>query len=228
MSAYLLGFGGVLVAAGRVAGTLGYRRTFVLGTAGFVVASALAGFAWTGGVLIAARRSRARQPRSWRRRCCRCWCRPSGTGRGAAALGMWTAIGAFGGTAGLLVGGVVTDGPGCGGYSSAARWWVSAVCLSVRSCWVSTARPAWSVPSAWPGWWLFAFAVALLGYGMTAGARAGWSGATIGSLALSAGLLVACALTEIRSTSRSFPARLRRSGPFLGGVLALFVRRHGG
>ncbi|MFD0539301.1 MFS transporter [Actinomadura luteofluorescens] len=55
MSAYLLGFGGLLLLGGRTADLAGRRRTFLAGTGLFLVASLLCGSAWNGGALIGAR-----------------------------------------------------------------------------------------------------------------------------------------------------------------------------
>lgn len=110
VSAYAIAFGGLLLLGGRAADLLGRRRTFVAGTALFALASLACGLAWSPAALVAARAAQ---------------------GVGAAllspaalaiittifaagpernkALGIWNAIGAVGGTTGLLLGGVLTD-----------------------------------------------------------------------------------------------------------------------
>lgn len=110
VSAYALTFGGLLLLGGRTADLLGRRRVFIVGVGVFVAASLLAGLAWSDTVLILARALQ---------------------GVGAAvmtpaalsilmttfkegsernkALGIWGAVGASGGTAGVLLGGVLTD-----------------------------------------------------------------------------------------------------------------------
>ncbi len=55
VSAYILFFAGLLLAGGRLADALGRRRLFVLGTAVFTAASALAGFSHSAAILIVAR-----------------------------------------------------------------------------------------------------------------------------------------------------------------------------
>lgn len=55
VTAYTLAFGGLLLLGGRVADALGRKRAFVVGLAGFALASALGGSAGTFGVLVAAR-----------------------------------------------------------------------------------------------------------------------------------------------------------------------------
>lgn len=55
VTAYTLAYGGLLLVGGRLADRLGYRRTLLAGATGFVIASAAAGAAINGPMLIAAR-----------------------------------------------------------------------------------------------------------------------------------------------------------------------------
>src|ERR1044071_6007984 len=55
ITAYVLPFGGLLLLGGRLADRYGHRRLFLIGTAGFVLASAIAGLSATSGMLLAAR-----------------------------------------------------------------------------------------------------------------------------------------------------------------------------
>ena len=55
ITAYTLSFGGLLLLGGRFADYFGRKRTFLVGLAGFALASALGGWAPTFGILIAAR-----------------------------------------------------------------------------------------------------------------------------------------------------------------------------
>src|SRR5215510_10176781 len=113
ISAYALTFGGLLLLGGRSADLLGRRRVFMAGIAFFTAASLLCGLAWSPAALITARAIQ---------------------GVGAAvmtptalsilitifeegpdrnkALGIWGALGGIGATAGWLIGGPLTDGPG--------------------------------------------------------------------------------------------------------------------
>jgi EmrB/QacA subfamily drug resistance transporter len=113
VNAYVLTFGGFLLLGGRTADLLGRRRVFMAGLLLVAVASLAAGFASTEGQLIAARAAQ---------------------GLGAAiispaalsivtptfddgaernkALGVWGAVAGSGGAAGVLLGGVLTDGLG--------------------------------------------------------------------------------------------------------------------
>jgi EmrB/QacA subfamily drug resistance transporter len=112
VAAYSLCFGGLLLLGGRLADTLGRRRAFLIGLTVFTAASLFSGLAWTGAALIGGRVAQ---------------------GVGAAllspaalsiitttfdgpernrALGVWAAIGGSGGAVGVLVGGLLTSGPG--------------------------------------------------------------------------------------------------------------------
>ncbi len=113
VNAYVLTFGGFLLLGGRIADLLGRRRIFMVGLVLFALASLAGGLATNAGQLIAARAVQ---------------------GLGAAilspaalsivtttfrdgaernkALGVWGAVAGSGGAAGVLLGGVLTDGLG--------------------------------------------------------------------------------------------------------------------
>lgn len=55
VTAYALAFGALLLLGGRIADFWGRKRSFMVGTAGFAVASAVGGFAQTGMQLFVAR-----------------------------------------------------------------------------------------------------------------------------------------------------------------------------
>src|SRR6187399_3623558 len=113
VNAYVLTFGGFLLLGGRLADLLGRRRVFIAGLLVVAAASLAAGFSATEGQLIAARAAQ---------------------GLGAAiispaalsivtttfrdgaernkALGAWGDVAGAGGAAGVLLGGILTDGLG--------------------------------------------------------------------------------------------------------------------
>ncbi|HEX6652294.1 MAG TPA: MFS transporter [Thermoleophilaceae bacterium] len=112
-SAYLLTYGGFMLVGGRAADLLGRRRILVAGTVVIGLSSLIGGFAESEGVLVGARLAQ---------------------GLGAAmmlpaalsiltttyregsdrnkALGVWGAVGGLASAAGVLLGGLLTDGPG--------------------------------------------------------------------------------------------------------------------
>src|SRR5207248_9937219 len=113
LSGYLLTYGGFMLLGGRAGDLLGRRRILVAGTALFGVSSLAGGFAGSAGVLVGARLAQ---------------------GVGAAmmlpaalsiltttfkegsdrnkALGVWGAVGGLASAAGVLLGGLLTEGPG--------------------------------------------------------------------------------------------------------------------
>ncbi len=112
-SAYLLTYGGFMLLGGRAADLLGRRRVLVSGTVLLAVACLIGGFAQSSGLLVAARLAQ---------------------GLGAAmmlpaalsiltttfregserhtALGVWGGVGGLASAVGVLLGGLLTDGPG--------------------------------------------------------------------------------------------------------------------
>jgi len=109
ITAYAITFGGFLLLGGRAADLMGRRRVFLAGVVIFTAASAVCGFAWSEGVLIAARAvqgfgAAVISPAALSI--------VSTTFREGAernkALGIWGAVGGSGAAVGVLVGGVLT------------------------------------------------------------------------------------------------------------------------
>ncbi|MEU1176122.1 MFS transporter [Streptomyces sp. NPDC005820] len=109
VSAYLLGFAAALIVSGHLGDRYGRRTLFLLGTAGFGLASLACGIARTPGQLIAARAVQGvlaavlipQVIGSFRTLF-------QGRERGAA-FGMYGAVAGFASAVGLLLGGVLTD-----------------------------------------------------------------------------------------------------------------------
>jgi MFS family permease len=114
VSAYVLVFGGLMLLGGRLADVFGARATMLTGVVIFTLASLATGLAQNEILLIAGR---------------------VGQGVGAAllspaalsaitgifhgeernrALSVWSSLGGIGFAAGVLIGGILTTGPGCG------------------------------------------------------------------------------------------------------------------
>jgi Major Facilitator Superfamily len=113
MSSYLICFGGLLLLGGRTADLLGRRRVFMVGVALFGASSLACGLAGSGGVLVGARvvqgASAAVMAPSALSLLLTVF--PDGADRNKA-LGIWGGLGGIGATAGLLIGGPVTEGLG--------------------------------------------------------------------------------------------------------------------
>jgi EmrB/QacA subfamily drug resistance transporter len=222
VSAYALTFGGLLLLGGRVADLLGRRRILMIGIALFAVASLLAGLAWSDAVLIF---SRALQ------------------GVGAAlmtpaalsilmttfqegkerntALGIWGAVGASGGTIGVLLGGILTDTIG---------WeWIFFLNVPIALAVIALAPALLRESRAEPTARRFDFAgalsvtagIAVLVYTLVEANDAGWGSAqTIGLFALSAALLAVFALVELRTRAPIMPFSIFRIRAVTGANLA--------
>lgn len=112
-NAYLLAFGGCMLVGGRAADLLGARRMFTFGLATFTVASALAGFADSAWLLVAARALQgigaAVTVPSQLALLTRTFTEPAARRR---AFGVWGAMGAVGAAIGTATGGLLTDALG--------------------------------------------------------------------------------------------------------------------
>src|SRR6478672_7304143 len=226
VNAYVLTFGGFLLLGGRTADLLGRRRVFMAGLMLVAVASLAAGFAATEGQLIVARAAQ---------------------GLGAAiispaalsivttifsdgaernkALGVWGAVAGSAGAAGVLLGGILTDGLGW-------EWvlWVNvpvalvAFALTPRLIAESRASDearAFDVAGAVT----VTAALSLLVYAVVDAEESGWgSSKTIGLLALSAVLLAAFVAIELRARKPLVPFSIFRIRTLTGAnVVGLLV-----
>jgi EmrB/QacA subfamily drug resistance transporter len=210
VNAYVLTFGGFLLLGGRMADLLGRRRVFIGGLLLVAAASLAAGFAASEGQLIAARAAQ---------------------GLGAAiispsalsivantfsdgaernkALGAWGAVAGAGGASGVLLGGVLTDGPGW-------EWvlWINVpVALIVAA--LAPGLIAESRSESATRHFDAAGAVSVtagltvLVYAIVDATDAGWgSTQTIGLIALSAALIAAFVAIELRSQAPLMPFRI--------------------
>lgn len=226
VNAYVLTFGGFLLLGGRLADLLGRRRVFMAGLILFALASLAGGLAASSGQLIAARAVQ---------------------GLGAAilspaalsiltttfrdgaernkALGVWGAIAGSGGAAGVLLGGVLTDGLG---------WeWVLLVNVPIGVIAAALApgliaeshsdgeRRHFDVAGALS----VTAGLSILVYALVDANDAGWGSAqTILLLGLSAALLAAVVVIERRSAAPLMPFRIFRIRTLTGAnVVGILV-----
>jgi EmrB/QacA subfamily drug resistance transporter len=225
VNAYVLTFGGFLLLGGRLADLLGRRRVFMFGLVLFALASLVGGFADSEGMLIAARAVQ---------------------GLGGAilspaalsivtttftdgaernkALGVWGAVAGSGGAAGVLLGGVLTDGLGW-------EWvlWVN-VPIGIAAAAIAptlladtrseSATRSFDVAGAFS----VTAGLSVLVYALVDATDAGWgSTQTIGLLALAVVLLAAFVVIELRSHAPLVPFRIFRirtlTGANIVGIL---------
>jgi EmrB/QacA subfamily drug resistance transporter len=109
ITAYVLAFGGLLLLGGRLADRYGHRRVFLIGTAGFVAASALAGLSISSEMLLAARALQGASAALLAPAALALLTQlfPDNAER-TKALGVWGAVAGIGSAAGVLLGGVLT------------------------------------------------------------------------------------------------------------------------
>ncbi|WP_245564211.1 MFS transporter [Nocardia testacea] len=212
VNAYALVFAGLLLLGGRLADLLGRRWMLLAGLGLFTAASLVGGLAGSGGWLIGARAVQGVGAAALA---------PvtlaivtatfvEGPGR-TRALAVWTGIGMAGGTAGNLLGGVLTE------------WWswratllinvpvgLLALAAAVRVIAVDrpTARPRLDVPGAV----LVTGGLAALAYGVGQAANTGWASTpAVTGLGAGAGLLAGFAWVQTRwARAPLIPVRLLR------------------
>ena len=226
ITAYTLAFAGLLLVGGRIADTVGRKRTFIVGLAGFALASTVGGSAGSFLVLLASRAAQGAfaallaptalsllavtftQPRER-----------------ARAFAVYGAIAGSGAALGLLLGGVLTQYLGW-------RW-----CLYVNvPIAVAAALGGWRVLGDTRGGHrqrldvlgiLFVTgALVALVYGCTDAVSSGWgSGRVIGFLVTSAVLLGAFVVREARTEAPLLPLQIvldrNRGGAYLAAAFAI-------
>jgi EmrB/QacA subfamily drug resistance transporter len=112
VSGYTLAFGGLLLLGGRAADLLGARRLVIAGLGLFAGASLLAGLAPTGGALLAGRVLQGLAAAFLSPSALSLVVRMFDGAERDRALGIWSALGGAGAALGLLLGGLLTAGPG--------------------------------------------------------------------------------------------------------------------
>jgi EmrB/QacA subfamily drug resistance transporter len=225
VSAYLLSFGGFLLLGGRSADLLGRRRMFMVGAGLFAVSSLMCGLAWAAEVLIASRAAQGISAAIMAPTALSLLLTTFEDGpERNRALGIWGGIGGVGATAGLLLGGPITQGLG---------WeWIFFVNIPVGVSVIALSpvllresrdrdRPrTFDVAGAVT----ITASLLLLVAAITGGPQAGWSGArTVGFLAASAALFGLSLLIERGSAAPLVPLRVLRSPTLVGGNVVLLA-----
>jgi EmrB/QacA subfamily drug resistance transporter len=211
-SAYLLTYGGFMLLGGRAADLLGRRRVLVLGTVIIGVASLIGGFAGDSAVLIGARLAQGFGAALML---------PSalsilttsfsdGTDR-HKAFGVWAAVAGLSSAAGVMFGGLLTQGPGW-------RWvmFVNPIaCLlllgPIFALLSGDRRAARAADFDFPGAILATGGMLLLVFALVRAPSQGWSSdRTIGELAGAVVLLALFVLNELRSDKPLLPLSIFR------------------
>jgi EmrB/QacA subfamily drug resistance transporter len=224
VSGYILVFASLLLAGGRLADVFGRRRVFLTGLGIFTLASLTAGLAGSVGVLVA---SRAVQGLGAALVTPPTLAIISATftdkRQRAAAVGIWTAVGALALAVGPLLGGVI---------SQHVHWsWifyinvpVGIVTMALASWVIRESREERSRRMDMPGVLTSAGALFALTYGLIEGHDLGWTSAAIlTSFAVSATLGLAFVIIESRSSDPMVAVSLFRERVFAGGSVALMM-----
>jgi len=226
ITAYTLAFAGLLLLGGRIADTIGRKRTFIIGLAGFALASAVGGSAGSFLLLLGSRAAQGAfaallaptalsmiavtftQPRER-----------------ARAFALYGAIAGSGAALGLLLGGVLTQYFGW-------RW-----CLYVNvPIAVAAAVGGWRILSGGggghgqrldiPGLFFATGGLVAIVYACTQVVSSGWgSGIVIGFLVTGVVLLCAFVVREARTNAPLLPLQIvldrNRGGAYLAAAFAI-------
>ncbi|HEX4011806.1 MAG TPA: MFS transporter [Solirubrobacteraceae bacterium] len=211
-SGYLLTYGGFMLLGGRAADLIGRRRVLIAGTVTIGVASLLGGLSASSGMLIGARLAQG---------CGAAMMLPAALsiltttfrdGRERnTALGVWGGVGGLASAAGVLLGGLLTDGLGW-------RWVlfvnpiaaVLVLCAILRLIAPDARRPRLENVDL-PGALLATGGMLLLVYTLVEAPTAGWGAArTIGGLAGAGVLLAAFVVNELHQRNPLAPLSIFR------------------
>lgn len=226
ITAYALGFGGLLLVGGRAGDLFGRRRVFRAGLILFTLASLLGGLAPTGAVLIGARALQGigaaiAAPTALSLLATTF---PAGPARNRA-LGVYGAMGGVGAVAGLLLGGALTDFLGW-------RWVlfinvpIAALVLAGTRVLVEGDRDRGRMDL--PGAVTATAGFAALVYAINRAGANGWSdGVTVGSLLAAAVLLAAFLIIQRRTREPMLPSRVLRNRSRVGANVVLFLSGSG-
>ncbi|MET9604491.1 MFS transporter [Streptomyces sp. NPDC006512] len=231
ITAYALAFGGLLLFGGRIADKWGRKNAFVIGLAGFALASALGGAA-TGEAMMLGARALQGAFGALLAPAALSLLAVSFTDakERAKAFGIYGAIAGGGGAVGLILGGFLTE------YLN-WRWTfyvnIPFAIVAAVGAWMVIREPAGSRNAAKldvPGVVLSTLGLVSLVYGFTRAESEGWSdGVTIGLFIASAALLLAFVYVESKVKSPLLPLRVllerNRGGVYLSlglAVIAMF------
>jgi len=209
ITAYTLAFGGLLILGGRVADTIGRRRAFLAGLAGFALASAAGGAAPDLTALVAARAVQG---------ACAALLAPTALSllavtftagkERAKAFAVFGAIAGMGGALGLLLGGVLTEYLGW-------RWClfvnvpVAAVTLVAALRLLPAMPPQRGARLDVPGVALVVAGLVAFVYGLSSAASRGWTApVTLATLVAGVVLIAGFLLTEAAVSAPLLPPRI--------------------
>jgi len=212
VNGYILTYGGFLLLGGRVADLLGRRRILVTGLIVFAGASMVGGLAHSESLLIAARFAQGFGAAMLSPAALSSLTTIFSKGRERnTAVGAWAAVSGLGGAAGVLFGGLLTEGPGW-------RWVLfvnvpfAAVALVGAFALLKAERGKARLANFDAlGAFLVTGGMLLLVYSLVKAPDFGWGAArTIGGLAVAATLLAGFVVNELRVRNPLVPMEILR------------------
>ena len=209
---YLLTYGGFLLLGGRIADLLGRRAVLVTGLVVFAGSSLTGGFAHSSSLLVGARFAQGLGAAMLSPAALSSLTTTFRTARDRnTALGVWGAVSGLGGAAGVLFGGLLTEGPGWrwvlwGNVPLSALALVGAFALLKKE---SAKARAGRFDA--PGAVLVTGGMLLLVYALVKAPNVGWGATrTIAELAAAAAILVAFVVNELRVSHPLIPLSIVR------------------
>jgi EmrB/QacA subfamily drug resistance transporter len=211
-SGYLLTYGGFMLLGGRAADILGRRRVLVSGILLIAVSSLIGGLAESAGLLIAARLAQGLGAALTLPSALSILTTTFKEGKDRhTALGVWGGVGGLASAAGVLFGGLLTEGPGW-------RWvmFVNPIaCVlvlgGVFGLISGERRSARSRNFDLPGAVLVTGGMLLLVYSLVKAPTAGWGSArTIGEIGGAIAMLIAFVVNELRHRNPLAPLSIFR------------------
>jgi EmrB/QacA subfamily drug resistance transporter len=211
-SAYLLTYGGFMLLGGRAADLLGRRRILVAGIALIGISSLIGGFAQSEGVLIGARLAQGLGAAMTLPAALSILTTTFREGADRSkALGIWGAVGCLASAAGVLLGGLLLEGPGWRWVMFVNPLAAALVLVGVFRL-ISGDRPRGRLANFdFPGAVLATGGMLLLVYTLVEAPDHGWGAArTIAGLAGALVLLAAFVINELRARNPLAPLSIFR------------------
>ncbi|UGY91114.1 MFS transporter [Streptomyces gobiensis] len=224
LNGYTLTFAGFMLLGGRAGDIFGRRRMFLVGLGMFTGASLAGGLAQEPWQLVAARavQGMGAAVLSPSTLTILTSSFPEGPAR-SRAIGTWTAVGAGGGAAGALVGGVLTD-------TLSWRWVllinvpIGALVLIAAVLWLAESRNGSGRRLDMPGALLVTGGLGALAYGIVRTESVGWTAiGALGPLVGGLALLGAFVAVEARTSVPLVPLGLFRRRSVSAANIAMFV-----
>lgn len=209
VTAYALAFGSLLLVGGRLGDMFSRKWVFITGLAGFAVASAIGGAAFSFPMLVSARALQgafgAILAPAALGTLVSTFRDPGERGRAFAVFG---SVAAGGGAVGLLLGGLLTQYLSWR-YTLYVNLVIAAIAVAGALAFIRSSRPATRPRMDWTGGVFACAGLFLIVFGFSHAATAGWAAPlTIGSLALGTVLLAAFVTAERRVSHPLLPLRV--------------------